>query len=209
MAYIPSDLPEGCRIRPLQLTDRDRLCFYLIPHNPEYILSILPIKLMLTLCQIRDGIVLAIIPSIGLYTVTIIMVNSLSVNWLWIGLSWLIILGICISFAVTRREDWLRFYWVAEQQGRFIAYGALHPYNNYSVIEALQVYPKWARKGIGSRLVKTMIEQSPKPVYVNSAVRVVGFYARLGFRKIRLKDLPPEVQNHFNFKGVVTLLVYE
>ncbi|MFB2934017.1 GNAT family N-acetyltransferase [Aerosakkonemataceae cyanobacterium BLCC-F154] len=209
MVYIPSELPEGFRIRRLRFTDRDRLSLYLIPRNPEYILSILPIKLMLTLCKIRHGIVLAIIPSIGLYVVTIIMVSSLSVNWLWIGLIWLIILGICIRFALTRREDWLRFCWVVEQQGRFIAYGALHPYNNYSVIEVLQVYPKWARKGIGARLVKTMIEQAPKPVYVNSAVRVVGFYARLGFRKIRLKELPSEVQNHFNFKGVATLLVYE
>lgn len=209
MAYIPSELPEGCRIRRLQLTDRDRLSLYLMPNNPEYILSIVPIKLMLTLGKIGCGIVLAIIPSVGFYVLIIILLSTLSIHSLWIGFSWLIILGICISFALTRREDWLQFCWVVEQQGRFIAYGALHPYNNYSVIEALQVYPKWARKGIGARLVKTMIEQAPKPVYVNSAVRVVGFYTRLGFRKIRLKELPPEVQKQFSFTGVVTLLVYE
>jgi N-acetylglutamate synthase-like GNAT family acetyltransferase len=138
-----------------------------------------------------------------------VAIGSLSINWFVIGISWLALLGVCIWFSFTLREDWLQFCWVVEQQGRFVAYGVLRPYGNYSVLEWLQVHPKWARKGIGSTLVKTMLTQSPKPVYVNSAVRAVQFYTRLGFHKIRFKELSSDAQKRFSLRGVATLLVYK
>ncbi|WP_390883438.1 hypothetical protein [Kovacikia minuta] len=58
-------------------------------------------------------------------------------------------------------------------------------------------------------MVKTMIDHSPKPVYVDSAVGAVKFYIRLGFHKVRFKELPLDVQKRFSLRGVATLLVYE
>jgi len=210
MADISSKLPEGFEIRRLQLTDRDRLRLYMMPNDPRPVLATVPLKTMLILYKIKHGITLAVIPSILLCVVIAVMrIGELSINGLWIAIIWFILLGICIGIALTQREDWLQFCWVVEQQERFVAYAVLRPYKNYSVLELLQVHPKWARRGIGSTLVKTMLNQTPKPVYAESAIRVVGFYTRLGFRKIRFKELPHDEQQHFNFRGTATLLVYE
>lgn len=210
MVDTSPELPEGFRIRQLQLTDRDRLRLYTMPNDPRPVLAAVPIKTMAILYKIKHGITLAAIPSILLYVaIRVMAIGDLSINRLWIGIIWLILLKICIGVALTQREDWLWFCWVVEQQERFVAYGVLHPYKNYSVLELLQVHPKWARRGIGSTLVKTMLDRSPKPVYVESAIRVVGFYTRLGFQKIRLKELPRDVQQRFNFRGTARLLVYE
>jgi N-acetylglutamate synthase-like GNAT family acetyltransferase len=203
-------LPEGFRIRQLQLNDRDRLRLYMMPNDPRHVLAAVPIKTMIILYKIRHGITLAVIPSILLCVVIAVMrIGDLSINGLWIGIIWFILLGICIGVALTQREDWLRFCWVVEQQERFVAYAVLRPYKNYSILKLLQVHPKWARRGIGSALVKTMLDQTPKPVYIQSAIRVVGFYTRLGFRKIRFKELPHDEQQRFNFRGTATLLIYE
>lgn len=204
-------LPEGFRVRRLQLNDRDRLRLYMMPNNPRHVLAAVPIKTMLILYKIGHGIALALIPGIVLYFVIMLtlVTGSLSINWLWIGMSYLTLLGICIWIAFTLREDWLQFCWVVEQQERFVAYSVLRPYKNYSVLELLQVHPRWARRGIGSTLVKTMLDKTPKPVYVESAIRVVSFYTRLGFRKIRFKELPSDAQQRFSLRGVATLLVYE
>lgn len=210
MADISSKLPEGFRIRRLQLNDSDRLLLYTMPNHPSHLLTSIHIKTAFILYKIGLGIALALILSIVLYVLTVIMtIAGLPINGWWIGISWLVLLGICIRVTLTLREDWLQFCWVVEQQERFVAYSVLRPYGSYSVLEWLQVHPKWARRGIGSTLVKTMIDQSPKPVYVDSAVRAVKFYIRLGFHKIRFKELPPDAQKHFSLRGVATLLVYE
>ncbi|WP_088894777.1 GNAT family N-acetyltransferase [Leptolyngbya ohadii] len=211
MADISSKLPEGFRIRRLQLNDRDRLRLYMMPNDPRYVLPAVPIKTIIILYKIGHGIALALIPGIALYLViaVTVVISGLPINWLWIGISCLVLLGVCTWFAFTLREDWLQFCWVVEQQGRFVAYGVLRPYSGYSVLEWLQVHPKWVRRGIGSTLVKTMLDQAPKPVYVDSAVRAMKFYTRLGFHKIRFKELSPDAQKHFRLRGVATLLVYE
>lgn len=210
MVDTSPELPEGFRIRRLQLTDRDRLRLYMMPNDPRHVLAAVPLKTMITLYKIKHGIMLAIIPSILLsVAIGVMRIGDLSINRLWIAIIWLILLGICIGVALIQHENWLKFCWVVEQQERFVAYGVLRPYKNYSVLELLQVHPKWARRGIGSTLVKTMLAQTPKPVYVESAIRVVGFYTRLGFQKIRLKELPRDVQKRFDFRGTARLLVYE
>jgi N-acetylglutamate synthase-like GNAT family acetyltransferase len=214
MVYIPSGLPAGFRIRQLQLNHRDRLSLYFMPRNPHNILPFVPINLLLIFGRVKEFV----IPwsSVLLFYILVnILLSYLPVRlikpntWLWLLISWLVFLGIGVGIILSKGEEWLRFCWVIEHEERFIAYGALQPYHNYSILKRLQVHPQWSRKGFGSTLVRMMIESAPKPVYVNSADRVVGFYTRLGFRRIRFQELPLDVQKHFNFEGVATLLVYE
>ncbi|XGV94818.1 MAG: GNAT family N-acetyltransferase [Leptolyngbya sp. BL-A-14] len=220
MTDISPKLPEGFRIRRLQLNDRDRLALRLMPNNPQHLLFRLPINLtirtILTLFKIKDGVVSTLFVTIVLAAVLspaavflIISDVSIHVPWVWVDIGWLILLGSSIRFSLTRDNGWHQFCWVVEYQDRFVAYGVLRPYHHYSMLEFLHVHHQWARERLGSALVRTMLEQAPKPVYVESAIRVVGFYTRLGFRKIRFKELSPDVQQQFNFKGAATLLVYE
>ncbi|MBW4523421.1 MAG: GNAT family N-acetyltransferase [Scytolyngbya sp. HA4215-MV1] len=206
------------------MNDRDRLTLRLIPNNPQHLLSRLPINLpvktILTLFKIRDGVVFTLFVTIVLTgalspAIAFSIVSDISINvpWVWVcvwvGIGWLILLGSSIRFFLTSDDDWHQFCWVVEYQEQFVAYGVLRPYHHYSILEFLHVHHKWARKGIGSALVKTLTQNAVAPIYVESAIRVVGFYKRLGFRKIKFKELPRDVQQHFNFRGAATLLVYE
>jgi predicted N-acetyltransferase YhbS len=84
----------------------------------------------------------------------------------------------------------------------------LRPYHSYTVLKWLHVYPDWRRKGIGSALVRTLIQHSTTPIYVKSAPDVVVFYTRLGFQRVNAQELPSAVQQHFRLKGAASLLVH-
>ena len=59
MTDSSSALPEGFKIRRLQLNDRDRLRLYMMPSNPRDVLATVPIKTMLILYKIGHAIALA------------------------------------------------------------------------------------------------------------------------------------------------------
>jgi GNAT superfamily N-acetyltransferase len=203
------ELPEGFKIRRLQLNDRDRLALYVMPNDPQKVLPFLSMKWKLIYHQFKLAFILINIIIVFLFLVILPNLATMPLSyWLGMGSILLLFIGgwIIATFAPTR--DWHRFCWVVAYKGRFVAYGVLRPYSNYSMLEQLFVHPNWARKGIGSTLVKTLIHKAKKPVYVESAIRVVDFYIRLGFRKIHFRELPSDVQKYFSLRGVATLLVY-
>ncbi|GAA6621926.1 hypothetical protein [Scytonema sp. NUACC26] len=108
MTYISSELPSNYIIRPIQLTDFDVLSLRMMPNDPRRLPSWVSTKMILTLYKIKEGIVLAALPGSLLY-VLILFYGSLDlpINWLWIWVSWLILLGICIYYALTHPHDWL------------------------------------------------------------------------------------------------------
>ncbi|MFM6083003.1 MAG: GNAT family N-acetyltransferase [Cuspidothrix sp.] len=101
----------------------------------------------------------------------------------------------------------MKFCWIVELKGRFVAYALLQPYGNYSILEALWVHSKWQRKRIGYALLITLIQNAQKPIYLQSAFNTTGFYTRLGFEKIRSKDMPSDVQKRFYFAFGITLMI--
>ncbi|MGM3307261.1 GNAT family N-acetyltransferase [Anabaena sp. WFMT] len=210
MTHPLSELPSGCIIRPLQLTDIDLLSLNMMPNNPRRLPSWVSVKMALILSKVGQGIVLAIIPGGLFYVLILFFIGFHSyIPWLWIGIGYFSILSVCLRFVLTHRSDWLKFCWIVEQKGCFIVYAILRPYKNYSIFEAIQVHPKWGRKGIGSTLVRTLIQNSQKPIYIESAFHITGFYTYLGFRKIRLKNMPSDVQERFSFRGATVLMVYD
>ncbi|KAF3886154.1 MULTISPECIES: GNAT family N-acetyltransferase [Nostocales] len=209
MTHASPELPSGVIIRPIQLTDIDVLSLKMMPNDPRRLPSWASTKMILTLYKIGEGIVSAILPSSLLYLLILFAGGlNIPINWLWIWAAWLILLEICIFFALTHRHDWLNCCWVVEHQGGFVAYAVLRPYNHFRILEWLQVHSKWRRKGIGSALMRTLISQSQKPIYLESSFLSVRFYTRLSFRKIPWKDMPPEVQQRFSFIGSTVLMVY-
>lgn len=204
------ELPEGFKVRRLQLNDRDRLALYVIPNDPQKVLPFLSLKWKLIYHKFKLAFILINIIIMLLFLVILPNLATMPLSyWFGMGSILLLFIGGWIVATLAPTRDWHRFCWVVEYQGRFVAYGVLRPYPNYSMLERLFVHPDWARKGIGSTLVKTLIHKVKKPIYVESAIRVVGFYTRLGFQKIQFRELPSDVQKHFSLRGVATLLVYE
>lgn len=210
MTHISSKLPLNYIIRPLQPTDLDLLSLYIMPTNPRQLPSWMSVKKALIISKIGQGIVLAVFPSVLLYfSILFVSTFNLSIPWVWVWVGWFMILGVCIRFALTSRNDKLKFCWIVELNGCFVAYALLQPYGNYSILEALWVHSKWQRKRIGSALLKTLIQNVQKPIYVQSAVNATGFYTGLGFQKIRLKDMPSDVKKRFSFPFGNVLMIFD
>lgn len=203
------ELPKDFKIRRLQLNDRDRLALYVMPNDPQKVLPFLSTKLKLIYHRFRIDFILINIAFILLFFVILPSIGTVSLNyWVWMGFILLCFL-IGWTVAVFTPKRWHPFCWVVEYRGRFVAYGMLRPYRNYSNLEWLYVHSYWRRRGIGSAFVKTLIQNATKPIYVKSAIHMVGFYTRLGFRKIHFQELPLDAQQRFNVRGTATLLVYE
>jgi GNAT superfamily N-acetyltransferase len=62
-----------------------------------------------------------------------------------------------------------------------------------SSIQSLFVAPAWRRRGLGSALVRRLIQEAPLPLYVDSLPNRVSFYTRLGFVPLRTKSSPSTV----------------
>ena len=85
-------------------------------------------------------------------------------------------------------QEWKKF-WIIEQEGRIVACGKICSYDTYSVPCDVLVLPKYRRQGIGSLLVRHLMQHAPKPLYLACFPDKIGFYTQLGFTPMRSADL--------------------
>lgn len=77
--------------------------------------------------------------------------------------------------------------WLIEFQGQVVAWGKLTCSQENSYIQSLFVAHALRKRGLGSALVKRLIQEATLPLYVNSLPKRVSFYTRLGFVPRRAK----------------------
>ncbi len=208
MTNSSSALPEGYRIRRLQLNNRDRFTLFVMPRDPRNILPALPDGLKVFIYKNRD--ILATAGKMNLYFfIGVIALLSLYLgsiaHGLGIGIVSLLIIVILVPLV---REDWLQYCWVVEHQNTFVAFAILHPYRSYSELQNFYVHPEWQRRGIGSAFLRQLIQAAQIPIYANSATFAGGFYTRFRFQEIQVQELPDNVRKHFRFTRIGKLLVY-
>lgn len=80
--------------------------------------------------------------------------------------------------------------WVIEMEstGYLVAFGKLNRSGGKLYIQRLFVASALQRRGLGSALVKRLIQEATLPLYVNSVPESVSFYTRLGFVSLPKKD---------------------
>lgn len=71
--------------------------------------------------------------------------------------------------------------WLIKCQGRLVAWGILSRNTKGSQIVGLFVVKTWQRRGLGSALVKRLIQESTPPLSLSCSHKLVSFYSRLGF----------------------------
>ena len=87
--------------------------------------------------------------------------------------------------------DWPRFL-VAERAGRIVGAGQLKLHRDGSrEIASLAVLEGYRRRGIGSMLVRALLGQTDRPIFVICPAHLEVYYGRFGFRRAAAKDLPP------------------
>lgn len=69
---------------------------------------------------------------------------------------------------------------------KMISKKTIKHFRKKSYIVSLFVEPGWRRKGLGSAIVKRLIQEANRPLYVKPSPESVEFYAKLGFVKSSL-----------------------
>jgi N-acetylglutamate synthase-like GNAT family acetyltransferase len=137
-----------------------------------------------------------------LHYLVLFFLTALGINFIFlIGVRFLLLVAGIASFTllfsllnVVFSQEWKKF-WIIEQKGRIVACGKLCEYVTYSVVYNVLVVPECRHQGVGSALVKHLIAQATKPLYLACFANRIGFYTRLGFVQIRSSDLSPMLQH--------------
>lgn len=93
--------------------------------------------------------------------------------------------------------NWQR-YWVVEYNQLLVACVALNSYSTHSELCYLFVKSAWRSQGIGSYLVKHIIQEAAPPLYLVCKPKLLQFYTLMGFLQIPWENLPGIIKSNFN-----------
>jgi N-acetylglutamate synthase-like GNAT family acetyltransferase len=86
--------------------------------------------------------------------------------------------------------DWERFI-VAEADGKFVGCVQIKPHNDGAKeLASLAVVPEQQGTGIGSILVRALLERHPGELYLMCRGVLAPYYRRFGFEEIGLEEMP-------------------
>lgn len=100
---------------------------------------------------------------------------------------------------------WANF-WVIEYSGCLVACGQLRSFFGVQEIGSLVVKLPWRGRGLGTILVKHLIQQATQPLYLTCGDRLASFYARLGFVPISWFTLSCHLRLKFVFPKIISIL---
>jgi amino-acid N-acetyltransferase len=101
---------------------------------------------------------------------------------------------------------WSQF-WVIESEARLVACGQLRCFPGAQELGSLVVAPAWRGRGLGTYLVKHLIQEATQPLYLEClGSRLAQFYTRFGFVPISWQELPRPLKWKFAFSTLVSKL---
>jgi GNAT superfamily N-acetyltransferase len=166
MTPVEITLPPGCLLRKANSSDRLDLKQLerktMIEIFPEFLSFLLVMNILVALPLLRSNPFLVAAASGGF----------------WIPY----IFGLTFMF-FNNKTFWfdLSNTWHIKCQGRLVAGITLHRGTKGLEIRSLFVEKKWRRRGLGSALVRRLIQETHPPIFLNCSHGLVSFYSRLGF----------------------------
>ena len=91
--------------------------------------------------------------------------------------------------------------------GRIIGIGQVKPYRSGRELGSLVVVPDRRRSGVGVAIIRALIERERGPLLLFSLAFREPYYARFGFRRCGLRDLPGEFKLKYAAGLVFTSLI--
>ncbi|WP_299485527.1 GNAT family N-acetyltransferase [Acaryochloris sp. IP29b_bin.137] len=192
MVNQSSNLPFGCVIRPIKTTNIDRLRLMMMPKSPDQLPSWVSVKMMLALYKMRTGTILYLITAvvIGMY-LQLLDALGIPIQVPWVVIVYLVCLGLFIALGIrslAKPEQLPKNCWVIEERGRFVGRALIKGYGSYSILGRVYIHPMRRRMGLGTELVKSLLQNYQKPTYVLTKRSIANFYIGIGFRKLSQRD---------------------
>lgn len=101
---------------------------------------------------------------------------------------------------------WSQF-WVIEREGRIVACGQLRSFPEAQELGSLVIARAWRGRGLGSYLVKHLIQEATQPLYLEClGSKLAQFYTRFGFVPVSWQELPPPLKRKFGLSKLVSTI---
>ena len=98
---------------------------------------------------------------------------------------------------------WPRFL-VAEDANRIVGLAQIKPHRDGSrELASLAVAPDRQGEGIGATLVAAWLARERGTLYLMCADRLEGYYARFGFRRIDMGEMPPYFRRMIRVANII------
>lgn len=103
--------------------------------------------------------------------------------------------------------DWKRFIVAVDAQDQIIGIGQLKPHGK-DILElaSIGVYPEYRGQGIARAIIKTLLKDSPRPLYLMCESKNGGLYEKFGFLAISYEEMPRYFQRISKLAGLASTL---
>ncbi len=161
-----SPLPVGCILRQATLQDGSKL---FRKNLLNFFLLVVPLLVVTLLVALGISFLFVGITAFkGLMSVLKMTIAG-------------ILLGLMIGIFTANIKQSIKGLWVVECHGELVAFAKLIHFRDKSYVHSLSVIPAWRRRGLGTALVKHLIQEATLPLYLTCNSSLVSFYSRLGF----------------------------
>lgn len=97
---------------------------------------------------------------------------------------------------------WSQF-WVIAQEEQILACGQLRSFQDAQELGSVVVAPSWRGRGLGTLLVKHLIQTATYPLYLEClGSKLAAFYSRFGFEPVSWQDLPSSLKTKFGLSAL-------
>lgn len=88
--------------------------------------------------------------------------------------------------------DWKRFLVAVDENDRVIATGQVKPHGDGTrELASIATAPEYRSQGLASAIIRQLLEEQPRPLYLVCQEHNGSFYARFGFRDLTPAEMPP------------------
>ena len=103
--------------------------------------------------------------------------------------------------------DWRRFIVAVNDRDEMVACGQIKPHGgDIHELASIAVQPEHQGKGLARAVIKALLKDSPRPLYLMCESSLGVFYEKFGFRAVKYEEMPRYFQRITKLAGLVTTL---
>jgi amino-acid N-acetyltransferase len=103
--------------------------------------------------------------------------------------------------------DWKRFVVAVDANDQIIATGQIKPHGrDLHELASIAVRPEYREQGVARAIIKHLLKDSPRPLYLTCVSSLEPLYQRFGFVSISYEEMPRYFQRLSKLAGLVFLL---
>ncbi len=89
--------------------------------------------------------------------------------------------------------NWRHFLVAVDEQEQVVATGQIKPHHDGTrELASIATHPGYRGQGLASDIIRRLADETERPIYLHCQERMGPFYARFGFRRLDVEEMPGE-----------------